>query len=69
MKFEFFKQGQPTIEFTFHHQFKIRWKGFHKDIKLTKESREFLIHWILQNVKDEEIMEQFENPYKGYDSK
>ena len=69
LKFEFYKQGQLTFEFTFHHQFKIRWDGFHKDIKLTKESREFLIRWVLQNVKDKDVIEQFKNPYKGYSSR
>ena len=59
VKFEFFKKGQPAIEFTFHHQFKIRWNGFEKDIKLKKESREFLIQWLLRNVKDEEFQRQF----------
>ncbi len=69
VKFEFYREGGLTIEFTFHHQSKIRWQGFHRDIKLKKESREFLVNWLLQNIKDEELKKRFEGPLKEHYSK
>jgi hypothetical protein len=58
-KFEFYKEGHLALDFTFHHKYKIRWRGFHKDIKLTKESAAYLVNWLLQNVKDEKFLKDF----------
>ena len=59
VKFEFYSGGQLTTAFTFHHKYKIRWRDFHKDIKLTNKSAAFLVNWLMQNVKDEKFLEDF----------
>ncbi len=57
--FEFCREGNMVLRFSFHGKRNIRWEQWPSDIKLTKQSAAYLVRWISANVHNKEFLREF----------